>query len=332
MLKSSQQFNVNLFVSESNQVKNIPINMLIPYHNHQFELYSGERLEDMIQSIKKNGILNPIIVQPIENGSKYEILSGHNRVQSAKLVGLEYIPAIVKENLSEDEAEMYVIETNLIQRGFSELLISEQASIIEYRYSKMFSQGKRNDIINEINKLENKKSTCYPLDNKLNSGNTLDKKSTCYPVDNKLKSRDILAKEYSLSPASISRLLRINHLIKPLKDMIDNKSISTRVGIELSYISEDGQTMIYNIISDNNKKIDMKLSKTIRNLFNSNEPPAKEALESLIIEEKKKNNIVKVPLNRDVYSQYFDKKTPPNEIADTIQKALDIYFNLLKEK
>lgn len=310
MLKSSQQFDVNLFVSESNQVKNIPINMLIPYHNHQFKLYSGERLEDMIQSIKKNGILNPILVQPIENGSKYEILSGHNRVQSAKLIGLEYVPAIVKENLSEDEAEIYVIETNLIQRSFSELLISEQASIIEYRYSKMFSQGKRNDIINEINKLENKKSTCYP-------------------VDNKLKSRDILAKEYTLSPASISRLLRINHLIKPLKDMIDNKSISTRVGIELSYISENGQTMIYNIISDNNKKIDIKLSKAIRNLFNSNEPPTKKTLESLILGEKKKDNIIKVPLNRDVYSQYFDKKTPPNEIADTIQKALDIYFNLV---
>ena len=68
----------------------------------------------MVESVKKNGILIPIIVQPY--GENYEILSGHNRTNAAKLAGLETVPAVIKERLSDDEAEMYMIETNLRQR------------------------------------------------------------------------------------------------------------------------------------------------------------------------------------------------------------------------
>ena len=318
MLKSSQQFDVNRFISESNQIKKIPINMLVPYHNHQFQLYSGERLEDMIESIKQNGILNPILVQPIENGSMYEILSGHNRVEGAKLIGLDSVPAIIKENLSEDEAEMYVIETNLIQRGFNDLLISEQATVLKSRHSKMFSQGKRNDIIKELERLENK-ITSSPLEKKLNKSKNL-------------TSMDKVGLEYGMSRPTVARLLRINYLIQPLKNMIDDNSLSLRVGVEFSYIPEDKQSMIYNIISTSGKKISMKLSKDIRNLFNSNEVPTKEQLENLIVGNKSSidDTPIKVLLNRKVYSKYFDGKVSTNEINDTIEKALDLYFNQKK--
>ena len=131
-----------------NAVKQIPCDMLHPYHNHRFELYTGERLEDMVESLKENGVLSPIIVQPIDNG--YEILIGHNRWNASKIAGLPTVPAIIKEGLSEEDAEMYVIESNLIQRGFDNLKISEQAAVIAQRHNEMFSQGKRNDIIREL--------------------------------------------------------------------------------------------------------------------------------------------------------------------------------------
>ena len=102
------------------QIKNIH-----PFHDHPFHLYEGERLEDMIASVKEHGILNPVIVQKIDGG--YEMLSGHNRMNAAKLAGLKEVPAIVKTDLSEEEAYVYVIETNLMQRSFSDLLISEKA-------------------------------------------------------------------------------------------------------------------------------------------------------------------------------------------------------------
>ena len=141
---NTPQFDLGTFLSTptalQNAVKQIPCEMLRPYHNHRFALYTDERLDDMVNSIKENGVLSPIVVQPCENG--YEILIGHNRWNATQIAGIPTIPAIVKEGLSEQEAEMYVIESNLIQRGFDNLKISEQASVIALRHSEMFSQGK----------------------------------------------------------------------------------------------------------------------------------------------------------------------------------------------
>lgn len=83
---------------------------------------------------KEHGILNPVIAQKIDGG--YEMLSGHNRMNAAKLAGLKEVPAIVKTDLSEEEAYVYVIETNLMQRSFSDLLISEKAAVLKARYEK----------------------------------------------------------------------------------------------------------------------------------------------------------------------------------------------------
>ena len=116
--------------------------------------YEGERLEDMIASVKEHGVLNPVIVQKLDTG--YEMLSGHNRWNAAKLAGIKEIPAIVKTDLSEEEAYVYVIETNLMQRSFSDLAISEKAAVLKARYEKEACQGKRNDILEEIARMEGK--------------------------------------------------------------------------------------------------------------------------------------------------------------------------------
>lgn len=115
---NTPQFDLSAMLSTPQQtaVQQIPCDKLHPYHNHKFELYSGERLEDMIASIKENGVLSPIIVQP--DGDGYEILIGHNRWNASKLAGLPNVPAIIKAGLTEDEAEMYVVESNVMQRGF----------------------------------------------------------------------------------------------------------------------------------------------------------------------------------------------------------------------
>lgn len=87
----------------------LPIKKIRPFHDHPFHLYEGDRLEDMVASVREHGILNPVIVQEIDGG--YEMLSGHNRMNAAKLVGLKEIPAIVKTDLSEEEAYVYVLES-----------------------------------------------------------------------------------------------------------------------------------------------------------------------------------------------------------------------------
>ena len=386
-------------VSQNNHVQYIPIDMLVPYHKHPFKLYSGERLNDMVESVRKNGILNPILVQPTSNG-KYEILSGHNRVQSAKTVGLTTIPAVVKENLSEDEADVYVIETNLIQRGFNDLLISERASVLLSRHSKLFSQGKRNDIINELKKLEcgstldaqrpkleNTISSSEnlvtvstsdaqrpKLENTISSSENLVTVSTSDAQRPKLENtipssenlvtvstsdaqrpklentisssenlvtvstsdaqrpkstRSTLAKDYGLGTTMVSYLIRINYLIPEFKDMVDNFKLSLKAGVELSFLPDEVQNMVYDITIDNNIKLSVKLSKSIREAYTQNNSITLETLKNLMTSKNTtyKDKSIKISISKNTYSKYFNNKTSQNEIESTIQKALDMYFS-----
>lgn len=134
------------------QQTEIAIDQLAPFMYHPFRLYDGERLDDMVESVRKNGVLVPIITRKV--GDSYEILSGHNRVNAAKLAGLEKVPAVILEDVPDDEAWIYVIETNLMQRSFADMAHSEKAAVIAMQHSKLFSQGKRNDILAEFKMLE----------------------------------------------------------------------------------------------------------------------------------------------------------------------------------
>ena len=107
-----------------NDIQMIMVDAIRPFRNHPFRLYEGERLQEMVDSIREHGVLMPVIVLQIDDG--YEMLAGHNRQNAARIAGLDKIPAIVKKNLTEEEAYVYVIETNVIQRSFSELLASEK--------------------------------------------------------------------------------------------------------------------------------------------------------------------------------------------------------------
>lgn len=289
-----------------NAVKQIPCDMLHPYHNHRFELYTGERLEDMVESIKENGVLSPIIVQPIDN--RYEILIGHNRWNASKIAGLPTVPAIIKEGLSEEDAEMYVIESNLMQRGFDNLKISEQAAVIAQRHNEMFSQGKRNDIIRELKILNGEED------------------STSRPVGEKLDTDDAISEQYGLSSRNVSRLVRINKLIDELKVFIDNGTLAIRSGVEISFLSEDTQHIVAEQAED--FKIDMKIAKQLRSSADENGDIDTATIIRIITGTAEiKPKPVSVKISNDIYSKYFTPDMKKKEITETIEKALEMYFS-----
>lgn len=297
--------------STENQVKQIPCDMLIPYHNHKFELYSGERLDDMVESIKDNGVLIPIIVQPL-NG-QYEILIGHNRWNASKLAGKQTVPAIIKEGLTDEEAEMYVIESNLMQRGFDNLKISEQAAVIAMRHSQMFSQGKRNDIIRELELLENPE---------------LANDDTLSPMDTKLDTNKAVGEEYGMSRATVARLIRIDKLNDELKSYVDRGKLSVRAGVQLSYLDKVTQAHICGVIED--YKIDIKKAAALRAKADdtgslSVNDIIKILVGDVIDQEKPKN----IKISSDTYSRYFDG-CKADEVANIIENALELYFKQLK--
>ena len=99
-------------VVASDGVQMISVEKIKGFHDHPFRLYEGDRLNDMVESVKEHGILNLVIV--CRGGRGYEMLSGHNRQNAAKIAGLAEIPAFVKQGFSDEEAYIHVIETNLM--------------------------------------------------------------------------------------------------------------------------------------------------------------------------------------------------------------------------
>lgn len=297
-----------------NSIQQIPCEMLRPYHNHKFELYSGERLEDMIASIKENGVLSPIVVQPCENG--YEILIGHNRWNASKLAGLPTIPAIIKEGLSEEEAEIYALESNIMQRGFENLRISEQAAVIALRHSEMFSQGKRNDILRELALLENPNAEA--------------EETTLNPLGSKLDTSESVGKEYGVSKGSVVRLIRINKLVDELKTLVDSGDIAVRSGVELSFLSNEAQTEVAE--QAENFKIDMKKSRQLREAADSKGNIDRDTIIRIITgmaDVKPKPKSVKI--SNDIFTKYFDEGAKAKDVTDTVEKALAYYFASMKE-
>lgn len=119
----------------------IPISKLHAKHNHRFQIQLGQKNDDLLQSIQEFGVLEPIIVQPVEDG--YEILAGHRRTEMAKAAGLEKIPAVVKEDLTPEEADLIETETNLLQRSWNDMSHSERAAVLYAHYNATSKKGIR---------------------------------------------------------------------------------------------------------------------------------------------------------------------------------------------
>lgn len=306
-------FNFETMLSQNNQIKQVPLDMLVPFHNHQFSLYDGERRDDMVESISKNGVTSPIVCRPNPDGSDtYEILIGHNRWNCSKIVGLETIPAIIKEKLTEDEAQTYVDESNLIQRGFNDLKISEQARIIARRYSEMFSQEKRNGIINEIRALNGESES---------NGN----------------SREKVAEEYGLGRNTIARLVRISKLCDGILAWLDKGQLAVRAGVELSYLTAEEQSTLLEINTADNNDMLMKISEAqARDLRVLSVDCKKENLELTgnqmlkVLDIKKKKPDKKIAISPNTYKKYFTDKNN-DEIQQIVEQSLEMFYSDRKD-
>lgn len=160
-----------------------------PFPSHKFKLYEGQQLTDMVESIRQFGILLPIILWHNEDG-EYVILSGHNRRNAAQLAGLSKGPVIVREHLTYDGAVLIVTETNLRQCSFADMSHSVRAYCLAQHYEALKSQGRRNDLLDELEILIN-----------LHKSN---ENSTSSQVETKLRSDEKLGGEYGLSHAKVA--------------------------------------------------------------------------------------------------------------------------------
>lgn len=286
-----------------NGLQSLPVDAIEPFHDHPFHLYEGERLDDMVESIREHGVLNPVIVR--KKGKGYEMLSGHNRQNAAKIAGLTEIPAIVKEGLSDEEAYVYVIETNVIQRSFADLVSSEKAAVLSARYEKVCGTLKRDEIVAELQALSGMEGSGGGHD--VHQGQA--------------KSRELIGQEYGMTGRNIARYMRVNKLIRPFKDMLDAGDLTLTAAVELSYLSEDEQA----IAAALGDKVNEKSAKAIRAAAGE---LTTETLETILhpmkVSAPAKAVSVKLPVEAE--KKYFSGMKA-KERTELVMKALNAWFD-----
>jgi len=281
----------------------IPVEKIVPFHNHPFRLYEGERLDDMVESIKEHGVLSPVIVQKVADG--YEMLAGHNRWNAAKIVGIKEIPAIVKEGLSEEEAYIYVIETNLMQRSFTDLLPSEKASVLAERYEKVMCQGKRNDILEEIAKLSGVGTT-----------------DSCGHDVHKSKNRDSIGEDYGMTGRNIARYMRLNQTIEQIKKMVDAGTMAMVTAVELSYLSEKEQRQVCSVMNEHGWKIKNAQATELHKEAGS---LTEDKVKNILTGDVKEKQISDAKMFAQIKKKYFKGKSA-DEIMGVLEQALTTWF------
>jgi len=183
-------------------------------------------------------------------------------------------------------------------------LISEKAAVLKARYERVSNQGKRNDILREIASLEGK-----PLED-----------ATCGHGDHKLKTRDSIGKEYELSGSSVGRLLKLNDLIKPFKDMVDRGALYTKVALQLAFLPEEEQNMVYEAIKGKSTKITLEAVMKLR----SHSGALTDAMvRRYLSAEPVKKKCYKVPGR--IVEKYFEGMDP-NMVDSIVEQALEAWF------
>lgn len=127
----------DLVGGDDTAITDVPLSDLHEFKNHPFRVLDDEKMDEMVESVKTNGILNPGIVRPRMEGGGYELIAGHRRKRACELAGLETMPVVIR-NYSDDEATVVMVDTNL-QREI--ILPSEKAHAYRMKFDAMSHQG-----------------------------------------------------------------------------------------------------------------------------------------------------------------------------------------------
>lgn len=205
-----------LGVTNEESAMEIELRLIHPFKNHPFKVVDDDKMKDLVDSIKMNGVLSPVLLREAERG-QYEMISGHRRMHAAQLAGLDTIPAIIRE-LTDDEATIIMVDSN-IQR--EELLPSEKAFALKMKMDAMRHQGtSRHD------------------------GEKLD------ASDDRITA-SIVGENSGMAARSVQRYIRLVDLIPELLEMVDTKRITLVAGVEISFIDKSIQKWLCEYIHDN---------------------------------------------------------------------------------
>ena len=283
--------------AKRDSVQDIPISQISDFPEHPFKVKQDEAMLEMAESVRQYGVLVPGLVRQLEDGS-YQMVSGHRRKLSSELAGRDTIPCIVRD-LTDDEAVIIMVDSNL-QR--ERVLPSEKAFAYKMKLDAMRrQQGERTDL------------TCVPVGHKLDSK----------------RSRELLADSSPDSNTQIQRYIRLTNLIPEILDMVDDGRIAFRPAVELSYLTEQEQSALYDTMG--REDCTPSLAQAIKMKAFSRDGKLTDAVILSIMEEEKPNQKEQFRIPKERINKYFKPGTPARTMEDTIIKALDYYRKRQRE-
>lgn len=274
-----------LGVPEITGTQEIEIGRIHSFPNHPFKVLDDDKMETLVDSIRENGILNPVIVRPNQTGD-YEMISGHRRLHAAGIVGLVKIPAIVKE-MTDDEAIIKMVDAN-IQR--EEILPSERAWSLKMKMDAMRRQGCRTDL-------------------------------TCGTECQKLSS-DEVGEAFGLKGRQVRNYVRLTELITELMEYVDQKKIPITLAVDISYFDKQIQQWVYEYIKDNGflKPVQIAALKEQPNLANTTQYHVISILNGALPQ---KTSSAKVSLSEKKLDKYFPPHYSAKQREDVIIQLLE---------
>lgn len=279
--------------AKRDSVQDIPISQISDFPEHPFKVKQDEAMLEMVESVRQYGVLVPGLVRQLEDGS-YQMVSGHRRKLASELAGRDTIPCIVRD-LTDDEAVIIMVDSNL-QR--ERILPSEKAFAYKMKLDAMRRQGQRTDL-------------------------------TSRPMVEKLESVEKMGRDTGESGRQIQRYIRLTNLIPEILDMVDDGRIAFRPAVELSYLTEQEQSALYDTMG--REDCTPSLAQAIKMKAFSRDGKLTDAVILSIMEEEKPNQKEQFRIPKERISKYFKPGTPARTMEDTIIKALDYYRKRQRE-
>ena len=270
------------------KIRDIPISEIDEFPDHPFKVLMDEDMEQLVESVRRNGVMTPATVRLKEDG-RYELISGHRRKKACELAGLETLKCEVKE-LTRDEAVIVMVESNL-QR--SVILPSEKAFAYKMRLEAMKRQAGRPP------------------------------KENSSPMGTHLRSDAELAEKVGESRNQIQRYIRLTELVPEILQMVDDRQIAFRPAVEISYLSEEQQYTLLEAMSYNDAT--PSLAQAIKMKKFMQEGKLTDEVISSIMEEEKPNQREKPAFRDERITKLIPKSIPRGQETDFVVKALEFY-------
>lgn len=318
-------------------IRMVPIAELQDFEGHPFKVENDMALFELMQSIEKEGVIVPALARP-KSGGGYELIAGHRRKAACKWAGIDVMPVVIRD-LDDNQAVIAMVDSNL-QRDH--LKPSEKAFAYKMKLEAMKRQGTRTDLTSSQvgkklsssqvvtgtsdqapPKLENPTMKVYPLQSGHDDvGNWIIQQDEI--TERAINSNEALAKQMGESRMTIQRYIRLTNLIPTLLDMVDEGKIAFTIAVELSYLTEEEQYELYEVMDIEQCTPSLSQANRMKRMSQSGELDMDGMF--LILEQEKPNQREQIKLRADTLSKYFPEDYTPKQKTDLIERLVKEWY------